>query len=290
MFGYVKVCKSEMRVKEYELYSAAYCGLCRSMGKCTGQCSRLTLNYDFVFLYLIRSALEHETPTVSYHRCMVHPLKKRPMIDISESMSYSARASVGLCAFKLEDDIQDSIGAKKLFYKTALPFFKSFKKRASLPELEEKVKGKLLELEKLERDRCASLDMPAQIFGELLGEVFSFGLGGNASTLAYEAGFHTGKFIYAADAADDYPSDLKTHSYNPIFEIYGDSFGESQKSGIEIALRCELKQLEAAVNLIDFSACPDIGEIVNNIIFLGMPEQMHRALYHNNSERTETNK
>ena len=57
MFGYVKTHNPELRVAEYEYYRAAYCGLCRSMGKCTGQCSRMTLSYDFAFLALIRLAL-----------------------------------------------------------------------------------------------------------------------------------------------------------------------------------------------------------------------------------------
>ncbi len=284
MFGYVKAYKSEMKLKEYELYNAAYCGLCRAMGKCTGQCSRLTLNYDFVFLYLIRSALTGEVPTVSLHRCIVHPLKKRPMIDISDSLCYSAKAGAGLCAFKLEDDIRDSKRGKRLLHLAAFPFFKHFKKRADLPELELKIKSILDSLSKLEEDKCASLDQTAEMFGRLLGEIFAYGLLSDAHTIAYEVGFHTGKFIYAADAADDYEKDLKSGSYNPLVCIYNDSFSKDKKDSIKTAMLCELKRLEAAVNLIDFSGCRDIGEIVYNITYLGMPEQMERSLFGKNKQ------
>ncbi len=279
MFGYVKTCKSELKVKEFELYSAAYCGLCRSMGSCTGQLSRLTLNYDFVFLYLIRSALSGEAPTLSYHRCIMHPIRKRPMIDTSAPLKYCARASVALSAFKLEDDINDSKKGKSLLYKIIFPFFKLFKNRADMPLLESSVTKKLVDLAKLEKAHCKSLDMPAQVFGELLGDVFSHGLEAHQKTLAYELGFHTGKFIYAADAVDDYIKDIKSGSYNPLVEIYGENFSTEQRESVKTAMLCELKHLEAAVNLVDFSSCRDIGEIVYNIIYMGMPEQMEKSLF-----------
>ena len=60
MFGYIRTDVSEMRVRENEYYRAVYCGLCRSQGKCTGQCSRFTLNYDIVFLALLRLAVNGE--------------------------------------------------------------------------------------------------------------------------------------------------------------------------------------------------------------------------------------
>ncbi len=279
MFGYVKACKGELKVKEYELYSSAYCGLCRSMKKTTGQLSRLTLSYDFVFLYLIRCALEGEVPTLSFHRCPIHPIKKRPMVDYSESLFYASRASAELCACKAEDDIADSKGTKRLAYRAIYPFFSLFRKKADLPKLQDAVKEKLSLLSKLESESCASLDMVAEAFGKVLGEVFSYGLNESKKTVAYEIGFHTGKFIYVADAADDYCSDIKSNSYNPIIEIYKSEFGNEQKKSIETALLYELRYLESAINLVDFSLCPDFEKIVYNIIYLGMPEQMHKALY-----------
>ena len=286
MFGYVKACKSEMKIKEYELYCAAYCGLCRAMGKCTGQLSRFTLNYDFVFLSLVRCALKKEKISLSYHRCIAHPIKKRPMIDHTSALAFSAGASAELSYFKLEDDMRDGKRSKKLLSAALFPFFKYFRSRSGIEGLGDVIKEKLDTLSQLEYERCASIDRPAEIFGELLGEVFSHGLNGQERLLSYEVGMHTGKFIYVADAADDYQSDLKSGSYNPIVELYGEDFSEQRKQNVKTALLCELQKLEAAVNLIDFSQCHDIGEIIYNIIYLGMPEQMEHALYHNNSERT----
>ena len=77
MFGYIKVERDELRVREYEYYKATYCGLCRSMGKCTGQCSRMLLSYDFTFLAGVRMALCGEKPQFKRRRCIAHPLRRR---------------------------------------------------------------------------------------------------------------------------------------------------------------------------------------------------------------------
>ena len=36
LFGYIIVNKPEMKFKEFDLYHAYYCGLCRSLKKCYG--------------------------------------------------------------------------------------------------------------------------------------------------------------------------------------------------------------------------------------------------------------
>ena len=58
MFGYIKIAKPELKVKEYEMYKAVYCSLCRELGKSYGFLSRLTLSYDFTFLALLNMSLK----------------------------------------------------------------------------------------------------------------------------------------------------------------------------------------------------------------------------------------
>ena len=89
MFGYVRTVPSELRLREYECYRAYYCGLCRSMGKCTGACSRLTLSYDFVFLAACRAWLCGEKPETKRFRCALHPLRGRAAANL-------CKAKVGL--------------------------------------------------------------------------------------------------------------------------------------------------------------------------------------------------
>ena len=59
MFGYVKVCKPELKIREYEEYKAVYCTLCRVIGRDYGQISRTLLSYDATFYVLLCLACQH---------------------------------------------------------------------------------------------------------------------------------------------------------------------------------------------------------------------------------------
>ena len=113
MFGYIKVNSAELKVKEYEFYRGTYCGLCHAMGKCTGQCSRLTLNYDFVAFALMRCALTKESTSFSQERCIAHPIKKRNVMNKNAELCHSAYSSALLTYHKLRDDISDESFAKR---------------------------------------------------------------------------------------------------------------------------------------------------------------------------------
>ena len=119
MFGYVTPYEPELRVKEQRLYKSVYCGLCKSMGKRVCSESRMTLSYDFVFLVLLRKVAERRTGEVKMRRCIAHPLKKRPMLEIDESLEYCAKSSVILTRLKLKDNINDSHGFARFKAKIA---------------------------------------------------------------------------------------------------------------------------------------------------------------------------
>ena len=46
MFGYIAINKAEMKFKDYDVYQAYYCGLCRRLKECYGKRGQLTLSYD----------------------------------------------------------------------------------------------------------------------------------------------------------------------------------------------------------------------------------------------------
>ena len=186
MFGYVKPNIPELLVRDHELYKATYCGLCRTMGKTTGCASKFTLNYDFVFLALLRMALTGEKAEVKKRRCVVHPFKKRPMLEPNESMRFSARTSVILTRSKLKDNVNDSHGLARLKAKTA-GLVSIFLKRTdkNLKPLQEKIASCIDDLTKLERDNSDSLDMTANTFGDLLGSTLSFDLEAPTSRVAW---------------------------------------------------------------------------------------------------------
>ena len=111
--------------------------------------------------------------------------------------------------------------------------------------------------------------------GELLGELFSYGLSDRNRLVMYQCGYHLGRFIYCADAAEDYEKDRESGSYNPYVALYGgESLTDENRSTIKCALILECKALEAAVNLLPFGSLTTIENIVRNVIYLGLPERI----------------
>ena len=64
MLGYVTCEKAELKVREYELYSAYYCGVCKSIGARYGQLARTVLSYDSVFLSMLLDGVSGKAPGV----------------------------------------------------------------------------------------------------------------------------------------------------------------------------------------------------------------------------------
>jgi len=276
MFGYVKPQHSELLVREYEFYRATYCGICRSMKHHTGFLSNVTLSYDSVFLALVRMLyLEDSEFSSEMKRCIAHPLKKRCMLTENAATEYTARAFAILTYYKLADDLQDEGTAKKLAVSLTRPILSSARQRANLPALAEAVKEKLAAITALEKKKTPSVDAPATLFGELLGEVFAEGLSEKDRIVPYAVGYHLGKFIYCADAAEDYEKDLKSGSYNPYVLIYGgEELSDENKQNIKCAILLECTELERAVNLLPFGNRKTIESIINNIIYLGITKRL----------------
>lgn len=296
VFGYIKPVAAELKVKEYELYRAVYCGLCTALGRNTSQSSRLSLSYDFVFLALVRMALSGESGRIVRRRCIAHPTKKRAVLIDASQLDYCARLSSVLAYHKLKDDINDSRGLKKIGSYLLLPWAAHIRRRAGFdPSAESLIKDRLSELSGLEETRCDSPDRAAEPFGELMSYVCSWGYEKDSPEyrIAAEIGRHTGRFIYIADAADDLLGDIKSGSYNPFCAMYGDNVGErfAQDRGlVENALTMELMAVSSAVELIDFSNVPEYGEIIRNIIYLGLPETAKKILDKNSAKSEDGDK
>ncbi len=272
MFGYVKPYHPELLVKDYEFYRATYCGICRSMKKHTGALSSISLSYDSVLLALVRMLFIPDSQIgAKGRRCIAHPLKKRPMLNINSATEYTARAFAILAYYKGLDDIADEGLRKRILLAPARPILSSAAKRASIPDIETVVREKLAAITELERAGCASVDEPAELFGELLGEIFANRLSGSDAVVCREFGKGLGRFIYAADAAEDYEEDRVSGKYNPYVLLYGgEPLTDSNRQSIKCALILECKRMEAAVNLMPFGSRATIENIVKNIIYVGL--------------------
>ncbi len=279
MFGYVTPLTEELKVKEHIFYKSVYCGLCRTMGKRVCSESRVTLSYDIVFLALVRFALTREKLAFKKGRCMASPTKKKVFLQSNPTLEYSAAAGALLAYYSLADHAEDSCGIKKPIFKTALLFSRRMRKKASLPELDAFIKEKLDALCRLEKSGDATPDSAADIFGALLCGIFACGLDGDEKRIAEQIGYHVGKWIYLADAADDFAKDKKEGAFNPFQSIDPDM--------ISCSMYLELEGASAAFELID-RYDDGIKSILQNILYLGMKEKTEKILNKYLTAQTES--
>lgn len=269
MFGYVTPLAEELKVKENTFYKSVYCGLCKCMGKRVCSESRMTLSYDIVFLALVRFALTDEKLDAHLEKCIANPLKKRPVLDSNESLEYAAAAGALLAYHNIADDVKDSSGIKRTAKKTLLLSARRMRRKAGLAELDRQLEDGLRMLDEAEHDEKSTTDAAAEGFGNILSAVFSFGLEGIQQRISSEIGFHVGKWIYIADAADDFSDDKRRGDYNPLEAI--------DKEALRCAMNLELEAASAAERLIMYNDS-GIKNIIENIMYLGMPARMEKIL------------
>lgn len=269
MFGYVTPLEPELRVKEQLFYKSAYCGLCKCMGKRVCRESRLTLSYDVVFLALVRFLLTEERIEFKKGRCAVSPFKKKSVMKPNPTLEYCSAAGALLAYHNIADDARDKKGIKRILAKCLLLTAKRMKKKAGLPDLDLMMSQKLTELSLAERSSDVTPDSAAQIFGELLAEVFAYGIENAKKPIAAEIGLHVGRWIYILDAADDYYRDKKSGEFNPLSELDRDS--------LKTALTLELEGVSRALALIT-PYDDGIMSLTENIVYLGMPARVDKIL------------
>ena len=285
MYGYINPHQPELRVRELDYYRSIYCGLCRTMGKCTGQCSRLTLSYDFTYFAMVRMALEGQCPTITPQKCFLHPFKKKPMAHRCEILEMCAYVSAIMVYHKLQDDRQDERGGKKLLAGLSRPYAKILRKKAlkaGYAPVDGQVAKAMKELALLEAQKPMSADQPAEIFGELMAYVLAYGLEGNTQKIAQNVGRHMGRWVYLVDAIDDFEEDKKRGRYNPYLCLWQQGeMTDHRKKTLEQALMAELVATEAALDLCNAPTeeSKTLWGVVRNVLYLGMPTTARQILF-----------
>jgi len=273
MFGYVKPLKCELKIREWELYRAVYCGLCHALKRRCGFAARFTVNYDFTFLALVLSGIEYDALSFEEKRCIASPLKKRTVCKNNVALDYAADTSIILTYWKIMDEICDSGFFKGVAARIAAALLKPAYRRAEKKNraFSEYVQNQLEELREIEKMKIASLDVPADVFANILKKI--------ADVIDFERNrrilgdmfYHLGRYIYLIDAFDDLQSDLKSGSYNPIierFEIKKIPVLSEISQEIKETIGYSIKSAVCAFELID--ECKN-AELIRNILTLGLP-------------------
>lgn len=262
MFGYINVYKDEMKIKDYDIYRAYYCGLCKKIGKNHNQVVRLSLSYDLTFLAILLDSLEDDKLHITKSGC-VKKLGKRKIVSYAKGLDYSSDMNTILAYYNLKDDISDNHSLKAMF--AIIPFLRRASAiRKRYPELCNRIDVCLKRLSFLEENRCDCVDKAANEFAEIMKAVFS-----NAKEELSDFGYQMGRLIYIMDAYDDMAEDFLDGKYNPavLQYFYKGEVTEQIRECMNNNLYISMAELSRLYEKLDIKKNK---EILDNIIYLGI--------------------
>lgn len=214
MFGYVIANNEKLSPEQLTRYRSLYCGLCRKIGERHGNAARIALTYDLVFLILVLSSVfDGETLADETASCVAHPIKKREYL-YDTFTDYAADMNIALAYYNFMDDWQDDKSIKARVQAQTLGKGLALSKQL-YPRQIAAIECCMQQLNEAENRNETDPEVPANLFGALLGELFRFDESEVCECL-YDFGCALGRFIYLMDAYADLKQDLKRQKYNPL--------------------------------------------------------------------------
>lgn len=280
MFGYVRAYKPQMTFAQYDIYKGVYCSVCKQIGKRYGLIARCTLSYDITFFALFRLALKNDCVKFHKSHCSFNPLKKCPGCDKDNNeIQYAADVSMLMVYYKFIDNVNDSKGIKRFLYKLLTPYFKRIRKKALkfCPEADE-ILSSMTRAQSEAEKAGADIDRAAHPSADALGKLASLNIERADKEKIYRFGYMTGRWVYLADASDDYDDDKKSGSFNPLIKYEKDEAVEKAKA----AMHLTLGELTDIFDSIQFNC---IKPVLANIINDGMYKTIN-DLSENREEKT----
>ncbi len=274
MFGYVTIDKPNILIKDYQTYRSYYCGICKAIGKRTGNLMRFTLNYDIVLLALLAYNYENADPIFKNGRCPVHALKKVEYVEDNDGiLAKISDVNTVLGYYKVTDDVIDE-GKRRVIKGVIKGYYNKARKR--LPEFSESVKKGYERLREMEKTN-ASADALGEAFGRILMKA------GDAVTDKCDAKmrellFWVGKWIYVLDAIDDVKEDCEKQNFNPFLrdnKCWNDTVWEKAEQEARVILFETIEKIRKVYDSMDIK----ISEgALSNIIYLGFKSRTERVL------------
>lgn len=263
MFGYLAASPQLLSEEELLRYKSAYCGLCRTLKERHGQLSRITLNYDMVFLILLLNSLYEPVEENGEENCVVHPFEKRTWWK-SEYTEYAADMNIALSYLKLQDDWRDD--RKVSAFAAAGVLKKTYEEiKLSYPRQCAAMEQCIADLSKIENSGEEDPDGASLTFGRLMGEIFIY-RDDRWKNLLYNSGCGLGRFVYLLDAVMDLDDDVRSGNYNPLKKYHELDSAEQERQFRDIL------SLFLGDAVSPFSALPLVSDasLLNNILCAGL--------------------
>jgi hypothetical protein len=210
---------------------------------------------------------------VERRRCPARLCRKKACCARSETLEVCAGYSVILAYYKLRDAAADERLVKSLLSRLGSVFVsRAYKKSAAkYPNFDAAVRKRLAELSEWERSEERSLDGAADKFAALLSDA-------SEDRVTEQLLYQMGRWIYILDACDDYPSDFRENRYNAVarrFDLRGEALPPEAAELLRVTLEHSQNLLRSAYALLPENAWHGV---LQNIIYLGMPEAAARVL------------
>lgn len=275
MFGYVIPDKQNMYIKDFNVFQAFYCGLCKTLGKTGSQITRLCTNYDVTFYNVLLHSLADEKVKFERKLCAYNG-KKKVVVGADEMSRKMADIAVMLVYYNAEDDVTDGKKSRILIkWRLALRKSKAAKR---LPEIDKLMKDSFASLNALEKDNCDSIDRVADCFASLMRDITRelIPTDDTIDTFMY----NLGRLVYLLDAVDDVEKDQKKKRYNPLLLNYGECANKADylaKNADELSflLNSTYNKMVACYNDMDIKLYEGV---LSNTVYLGIKMQMERLL------------
>ncbi len=277
MYGYIIPDKMNMYMKDYTLFRAYYCGLCKSLGKTGSQFTRFLTSYDLTFFNALLHSLNKVDVEIANEVCVLNPVKKKSVVKTDKLSVRVADVAVLLAYYNVVDDIVDGEKAKAFLKSSlALRVKKAMKNEPAVAVIVEKMYH---DLRIDEKNQVEDVDKLGDHFAKMMqqiAEVFVVDIDEPTKNFCYALG----KLVYLFDAIDDVEKDIKSSSFNPFVKK-----GNTSKTKIEF-IEANKSELDFCFNVCYADLVENYNQmkifnsegVLSNIVYLGIKMQMEKLL------------
>ena len=275
MFGYIVPDKANLYIKDFQVYNAFYCSLCKALSREGNQLTRLSANYDATFFDIFIHAILRKEVAIKSETCMI-AMKKKNVVKIDDLTIRVADVAVLLLYYSLTDDILDGKKSRRIIRTSLALRTRKAKKRE--PIINTIIEESYKKLRELEKEQCINIDKVADTSAKMLQDIAC-----QFKTLTYEESnfiYNIGKLIYLFDAVDDVEEDTKNKTYNPVILSYGSCVDKKEylnehKDEVSFLLNSAYSRI---VECYDKMEVIEFEGILSNIIYLGIRNQIDTVL------------
>ena len=125
------------------------------------------------------------------------------------------------------------------------------------------IEAAMRQLTRREKEGCTDIDEMSRLFGEVMAQIMVY-RNDEWKDCLYRIGMYLGKFIYLCDAYEDVEKDMKTGSYNPLRNWYGNPDFEERCRGILVLMMSECSREFEKLPILEHAG------ILRNILYSGV--------------------